>query len=214
MLRICEVFTSIQGESTHAGRLCTFVRLAGCNLRCVWCDSPFSYAMDAGELIPISEIYNTVGETGVTLVGITGGEPLIQPRVAVFCEKLLDGGYDVMVETNGSMDISILPKGVHRIVDIKCPGSGSGGTFILDNLEYLNKNDEVKFILASLNDADWANEFCEKHAISEKCPVTFTPEPRNLSYDKLANWMVDNRLKDIRFGFQLHKIIWGDKRGV
>ncbi|MCL2219518.1 MAG: radical SAM protein [Chitinispirillia bacterium] len=214
MLRVCEIFTSIQGESTHTGRLCTLIRLAGCNLRCVWCDSPFSYAIDAGEFISIAELLRVIGESGVKLVEITGGEPLLQPRVSLLCEKLLDTGYEVMVETNGSHDISILPEEVHRIVDVKCPGSGSSGSFLTGNLGHLCAGDEVKFVLASLDDAVWAKEFCEEHRISEKCDVIFSPVLRNLPFDKLADWMVKNRLSDIRFGLQLHKVIWGNKRGV
>ncbi|MCL2182559.1 MAG: radical SAM protein [Chitinispirillia bacterium] len=214
MLRVCEIFTSIQGESTHAGRLCTLVRLSGCNLRCVWCDSPFSYAMDSGKMMHIAEIVRTVGDLGARLVELTGGEPLMQPRVAVLCEKLLAGGYEVLVETNGSKDISILPAGVGRIVDIKCPGSGSSGSFLMDNLKHLNRGDEVKFVVASLDDAVWAKDFCKKHGIAERCAVMFSPVARNLPYNKLAEWMVANRLSNIRFGFQLHKVIWGDKRRV
>jgi 7-carboxy-7-deazaguanine synthase len=119
-----------------------------------------------------------------------------------------------MLETNGSLDISVLPPGIRRIVDVKCPESGSGNSFLLDNLKHLSSNDEVKFVLASLHDAFWAKEFCEEHRVTEKCPVIFTPVSRNLSHHILADWMVEQRTKDIRFGFQLHKIIWGNKRGV
>jgi len=170
--------------------------------------------MDAGEMMSLGEICRTVGETGMRLVEITGGEPLVQPRTPELCGKLLDSGYEVMVETNGSLDISVLPKEVHRIVDIKCPGSGACGSFVEENIKHLNGNDEVKFVLASLDDAAWARDFSEECALTEKCSVTFTPVSRNLAYEKLADWMVENRLKDIRFGPQLHKDIWGDKRGV
>jgi len=214
MLRVCEIFTSIQGESTQAGRLCTFIRLSGCNLRCVWCDSPYAYSVDSGELTPIGDVVRTVSGIGVKLVEITGGEPLMQKRTPALCERLLDAGFEVMLETNGSMDISAVPKEVHRIVDVKCPSSGAGGSFMLENIRYLTANDELKFVLVSLHDAEWAKEFCEEHRLTEKCTVIFSPVARNLEYGKLADWMLENRLKDIRFGFQLHKVVWGDKRGA
>jgi len=216
MLDVCEIFTSIQGESTLAGRLCAFVRLAGCNLRCSWCDTVYSHESSAGVAVSMSvdDIVGRIEKFSVRLVEITGGEPLLQADTPALCEALLLRGCEVMIETNGSLDISVVPKGVRRVVDVKCPGSGSGGSFLVDNLKHLDGNDEVKFVAASISDAVWAKEFCVRHKITEKCTVIFSPVSNSLPYDKLADWMVENRLADIRLGLQLHKIVWGDRRGV
>jgi len=208
MLNVCEIFASIQGESTRAGRLCVFVRLSGCNLRCVWCDTQYSYG-NSGVSMSVDEILREVGQYNIKLVEITGGEPLLQPEVVPLCEKLLSGGYDVMVETNGSLDIGVVPKGIKRVVDVKCPDSGSGGSFLIDNLKYINSNDELKFVLASINDAIWARQFCDEHSTISKCQVIFSPVPSSLPYDTLADWMIENKLDGIRLGIQLHKVIWG-----
>jgi len=213
MLNVREIFTSIQGESSLAGCLCTFVRLSGCNLRCAWCDTRYSYADNGGggsvKAMSVDDILREVGRYGVKLVEITGGEPLLQPEVVPLCEGLLSGGYGVMIETNGSLDIGAIPKGVKRVVDVKCPGSGSGGSFFVDNLKYLDDNDELKFVLASLDDAVWARRFCVEHCVINKCQIIFSPVSSALPYDTLADWMVESRLDGIRLGIQLHKVVWG-----
>jgi len=144
-------------------------------------------------------------------VEITGGEPLLQPEVIPLCERLLSGGYEVMIETNGSLDIGVIPEGVKRVVDVKCPGSGSGGSFLVNNLKHVNNDDELKFALASLDDAVWAKKFCDEHGVTRKCQVIFSPVSSRLSYGTLADWMVENRLGGIRLGIQLHKVIWGEE---
>jgi len=215
MLNVCEIFTSIQGESTRAGCLCTFVRLYGCNLRCKWCDTRYSYGNSSdgkpAEMMSVENILHEVEKRNVKLVEITGGEPLLQADAVMLCETLMSNGYEVMFETNGSLDISVIPKGVRRIVDVKCPGSGSGGNFLVDNLKYINNDDELKFVLASLEDAVWAKKFCDEHGVTHKCQVIFSPVSSSLSYDTLADWMVENRLDGVRLGIQLHKVIWGEK---
>jgi len=158
----------------------------------------------------IEKILREVGQYNIKLVEITGGEPLLQSEVVHLCEKLLSGGYEVMIETNGSLDISAVPKGIKRVVDVKCPDSGSGGSFLVDNLKHINDNDELKFVLASINDAVWARQFCDKHSATNKCQVIFSPVSSSLPYATLADWMVENRLDDIRLGIQLHKVIWGN----
>jgi 7-carboxy-7-deazaguanine synthase len=214
-LNICEFFTSIQGESALAGYPCTFIRLAGCNLRCVWCDTRYSYDDDSAVTpMSVNDVIGQISRLPVNLVEITGGEPLLQPGTPALCAELLRRGYQVMVETNGSIDIGVVPKEVRRVVDIKCPDSGSGRSFLIDNLKRLSQNDEAKFVLASISDAVWAKEFCDTHRLTQKCAVTFSPVTSNLPYEKLADWMVEARVNGIKFGIQLHKIIWGGKRGV
>ena len=162
----------------------------------------------------VDGIIAEISKVLVNLVEITGGEPLLQAEVSALCAELLNRGYRVMIETNGTQDISVISPKVRRVVDIKCPGSGCGDTFFADNLNYITPNDEIKFVLASIEDAVWAKDFCESRGLAKKCPVTFSPVQALLPYDVLADWMTKNSLNDIRFGVQLHKIIWGSRRGV
>jgi 7-carboxy-7-deazaguanine synthase len=211
MLNVCEIFSSIQGESSRAGHLCVFVRLSGCNLNCSWCDT--RYACDEpGREMKYLDVMDEVDKYRINLVEITGGEPLLQPDVVALCRNLLEEEFTVLVETNGSQDISVLPKGVHRIVDVKCPGSGMADSFLLDNLKHLNENDELKFVLSSIEDAEWAIKFCVDHDDVEVGEVIFSPVTSSLSPNVLADWMVENKLSGVRMGIQLHKIIWGDIR--
>jgi 7-carboxy-7-deazaguanine synthase len=161
----------------------------------------------------VKQVLRAVGKYKVNLVEVTGGEPLLQPDTAVLCKELLDAGHTVMVETNGSLDISTLPGGVRRIIDIKCPGSGMAGSFLMDNLKRLNGSDELKFVLASIDDAEWAGKFCIDHDEVKNCGVIFSPVSNSLPYNVLADWMIENKLSDVRMGIQLHKIIWDDIRG-
>jgi len=247
MLDICEIFISIQGESTQCGRLCSFVRLFGCNLRCRWCDTAYACGdgaageMSVDEVIGVLENIYANGGAGIEaavntgsvgiginaavkagggvtterrLVEITGGEPLLQPSAVTLCDRLLALGYEVMIETNGSQDISAVPEGVRRVVDVKCPGSGSGGSFLADNLNHIRADDELKFVLASIEDAAWARNFCGHNGLIGRCPVIFSPATPLLPCSILAGWMVESRLSGVRLGVQLHKAIWGDRRGV
>ncbi|MFP4014367.1 MAG: 7-carboxy-7-deazaguanine synthase QueE [Chitinispirillaceae bacterium] len=212
MLRVCEIFSSIQGESTFAGRLCTFVRLSGCNLRCTWCDTAYSRE-EAGREMSIEQILSEVGTYEVDLVEITGGEPLLQPETPRLCERLLQKGYEVLVETNGTQDIGLLPSGVRRIIDVKCPGSGAADSFLTSNIEKIGSGDEVKFVLSSLDDARWAEDFITGNELGKRCTVIFSPVVGMLEPGLLADWMVKERV-EARLGLQLHKLIWGDARGV
>jgi 7-carboxy-7-deazaguanine synthase len=220
MLNVSEIFLSLQGESAQCGRLCSFVRLNGCNLRCAWCDTLYARAGAAASAMPVDDViaelekHYSGAPNARRLAEVTGGEPLLQPEAATLCGRLLELGYEVMAETNGSRDISALPEGVRRIVDVKCPGSGEGGSFLRDNINRITPDDELKFVLASIDDAVWARQFCERYGLTVRCPVTFSPAAPLLPYNVLAEWMVENRLADIRLGIQLHKVIWGDKRGV
>jgi 7-carboxy-7-deazaguanine synthase len=148
------------------------------------------------------------------LVEITGGEPLLQRETAALCAGFLDLGYEVMLETNGSLDIGAIPAGVRRVVDVKCPGSGEEGSFFADNIGRLRAGDELKFVLASIGDAVWAAEFCARRGLAARCPIIFSPSAPSLPYRTLAEWMVKTRPAGVRLGIQLHKAIWGDRRGV
>ena len=224
MLTVSEIFLSIQGESALSGRPCSFVRLFGCNLRCAWCDTVYARE-DGGEggsapRMSVPDVAAAVerlyagGGREERLVEITGGEPLLQPETAGLCAVFLESGCEVTVETNGSLDIAVLPPGVRRIVDVKCPGSGEGGSFLTDNINNIGTGDELKFVLASIDDAVWAAEFCGRFGLAGRCPITFSPASPSLPYNMLAEWMTKTRPAGVRLGIQLHKAIWGDRRGV
>jgi 7-carboxy-7-deazaguanine synthase len=224
MLNVSEIFLSLQGESTQSGRPCSFVRLFGCNLRCAWCDTKYARG-DGGGVEPssmsvadviaaVEKLYESAVSPSPRLVEVTGGEPLLQPETVTLCADLLALGYEVMAETNGSLDIGAFPKGVRRVVDVKCPDSSGGGSFLADNINRLGPGDELKFVLASIDDAVWAAEFCRRHGLADRCPIIFSPAAPPLPYNVLADWMVKTRPSGVRLGVQLHKLIWGGKRGV
>jgi 7-carboxy-7-deazaguanine synthase len=213
---ITEIFRSMQGESTYAGLPCIFVRLTGCNLRCTWCDT--AYAFHGGKKMSIDEVLARVAELagGTTaLVELTGGEPLLQPEAAPLTERLLAAGHTVLVETSGERPISELPREVVKIVDVKCPDSGEGGTFRMENLEALDRKDEVKFVIAGRRDYEFAREFTLQHDLGHRVrQVLFSPvfaDPKGtwqeLEARLLAEWILADRLP-VRLGLQLHKFIW------
>ena len=206
MLSITEIFTSIQGESTFAGLPCVFVRLAGCNLRCRYCDSTYAYG--PGVERSAESVVEEVAGLPVTLVEITGGEPLQQPETPELCRRLLARGRRVLVETNGTMDIGALPPGVVRIVDVKCPGSGEAGRFLAGNLAALKPEDECKFVLCDRADFDWAAAFVRRLDLTRRCTVLFSPVWTTLPPADLAEWILASGLA-VRLGLQLHKVIWG-----
>ena len=212
MLKVNEIFHSIQGESTHAGRPCVFVRLTGCNLRCVWCDT--EYAFFEGRSMSVDAVVDEVRGHGCGLVEITGGEPLLQPESTTLMRALLEAGFEVLVETGGHVPIDVVPEGVGRIVDVKCPGSGESESNDWDNLERLRAGDEIKFVLADADDYAWAAEVVRKHALDRRAPVLFSPVAGRLAPGDLANWILRDRLP-VRFQIQVHKILWPDLvRGV
>jgi 7-carboxy-7-deazaguanine synthase len=210
-LLICELFKSIQGESTHAGRLCVFVRLSGCNLFCSYCDT--SYARYGGRVVSFSALFEQIENYSCDLVEITGGEPLLQQGTVEFTRQLLALGKTVLVETNGSLDIGVLPAGCIRIVDVKCPSSGEEHSFLERNISHLCRSDEVKFVLGSKEDFNWALAFVERHALHGKSSVLFSPVTGKVSPAALAQWIIDANAP-VRLQLQLHKIIWGERRGV
>lgn len=205
MIRVCEIFHSIQGESTYAGMPCTFIRLTGCNLRCTYCDT--SYAFDEGEEFSIQQIIEKVDSIGCHLVEITGGEPLLQRETSKLCDQLFKKGYEVLAETNGSFNIDWFPRCVKRIVDIKCPGSGESEKMDWQNLNRLRVGDEIKFVLQDRADYDWAKAIPEKFLVPKLIPIHFSPVPKALAPKKLAKWILEDGI-NIRLQMQLHKIIW------
>lgn len=212
MLNVCEIFKSIQGESTRTGIICSFVRLSGCNLSCTYCDTP--YARQKGTDLCGDDIIRQVENLGCSLVEITGGEPLLQKETPALCRRLIDKGYTVLVETNGSQDIAQLPNGCIRIMDIKSPGSGCSDSFLTENLDRLTAEDECKMVLCDRGDFLWACDFVRQHTLHETCTVLFSPDMEQLSPKTLAEWILEEKI-EVRLGLQIHKIIWGqDVRGV
>jgi 7-carboxy-7-deazaguanine synthase len=224
---ITEIFKSIQGESSYAGLPCVFVRLTGCNLRCAWCDT--AYAFHGGTKFTIQEALARVEElsqprrdaeasgagSAVRLVELTGGEPLLQPETPELARRLLASGYTVLIETSGERDVSVLPREVVKIVDVKCPDSGESGTFNLVNLRALERKDEIKFVIASRRDYEFARDFLREHKLAERLreiifsPVFADPEGKWPEMDRraLAEWILADNLP-VRLGLQLHKFIW------
>ncbi|HLH09883.1 MAG TPA: radical SAM protein [Terriglobales bacterium] len=220
MLSIIEIYRSIQGESSFSGMPCTFVRLAGCNLRCSWCDSEYTFS--GGKKMSPEEVAADVQRLSPRgLVEITGGEPLLQERALLpLVEYLLANGYQVLLETSGERSLDLVPRRVHKIVDVKCPQSGEGGTFRLENLHTLTANDEIKFVIAGREDYEFARSFTRNHRLDEKAgSIIFSPAfrkeatgSRDASHclvdpRELAEWIVADGL-NVRLGLQIHKFIW------
>jgi 7-carboxy-7-deazaguanine synthase len=208
MLKINEIFYSIQGESSFAGYPCVFIRLAGCNLRCSYCDTRYAY--DEGDEISIDSIMHTVKEYNCRRVEITGGEPLLQEETVNLARKLLNNQYQVLIETNGSKNINVLPDGVIRIMDVKCTGSGENDKMDWENLNRLNFRDEVKFVLTSRKDYDEAKQVIQKYNLIGRSKVLLSPVEGMLPIAKLAGWILNDSL-DVRLQLQLHKIIWPEE---
>ena len=213
-MRITEIFKSIQGESTYAGVPCIFIRLTGCNLRCTWCDT--EYAFFGGEDVSLDEVAKRVASLGGKLVEITGGEPLLQREVYPLMDRLLQKGYDVMLETSGERKIDRIPPEVVKIVDVKCPDSGEANSFAIENLEHLAPHDQVKFVILTRRDYEFSRDFTRERRLAERVnAVIFSPVHGELDSKELAEWMLADGLAGVRLGCQLHKIIWGaDAQGV
>jgi 7-carboxy-7-deazaguanine synthase len=212
MLRVTEIFHSIQGESSYAGQPCVFVRLTGCPLRCTWCDT--EYAFYGGHECSIDEALAKVRTYGCRLVEVTGGEPLAQPESLPFMTRLCDAGYAVLLETSGAVDIAPVDPRVHVILDVKCPGSGMTNRMHWPNLSQLAAKDEAKFVLADRADYDWAREILAQYDVAGRCPVLLSPVFGSLDVRELAEWILADKLP-VRLQMQLHKFIWApDMRGV
>ncbi len=210
ILRVSEIFFSLQGETSRVGLPTIFVRLTGCPLRCGYCDT--QYAFYGGESIPISSILERVSSYGCHNVTITGGEPLAQKKCLILLRMLCDAGYSVSLETSGAQDISKVDRRVEKVIDIKTPGSGEVNKNYWTNLEYLVQKDEIKFVLCDEVDYQWAIETICKYHLDKICPVLFSPVYGRLDPAILASWVLRDRLH-VRMQIQLHKLLWGEETG-
>jgi 7-carboxy-7-deazaguanine synthase len=213
MLTVFEIYASIQGESTHVGKPCAFVRLAACDLRCAWCDT--AYAFTGGRRMSVDDVLAAVTTLGCAVVEITGGEPLLQPEAPRLMQRLLDAGHTVLLETGGHVPLDDVPDEVVAIVDVKCPGSGEAHRMHWPNLDQLSPHDEVKFVIASRKDFDYACDVVARHDLAARASaVLFSPVHGVMAPDELARWMLDRRVP-ARLQIQAHKYIWdADARGV
>jgi len=214
LLVVNEIYTSIAGETSHAGLPCTFVRLAGCNLDCAWCDTP--YARTEGQKMERADIVREVLRSGTTLVCVTGGEPLLQDEAPKLVSALLRRKKKVLVETNGSLPINVLPEGASRIVDAKTPSSGEEGSFRRENIKWLRRRDELKFVVADMKDFDWAVEFVEKYKLEGRCGLLISPawiegmsESRRKRFHAEAVKKLLTTGMNFRYNIQVHKYLWG-----
>jgi len=205
MLKVNEIYASIQGESSYTGLPCVFIRLTGCNLRCSWCDT--AYAFYEGIDLTLEDIMFQVENFSLPLVEITGGEPLMQENVYPLMSSLLDKGYRVMLETGGAISINKVPEEVIKILDIKCPGSGEEKKNHLENLKLLTPHDEVKFVLIDRADYEWSRDLLQKYNLPSSVQVLFSPVYEKLELKDLSKWILKDRLP-VRLQTQFHKVIW------
>ncbi|MEW6203547.1 MAG: radical SAM protein [bacterium] len=204
MLKVNEIFLDIQGESAWMGKPCVFVRLTGCNLRCAYCDTRYAY--NKGKFLCISDIMRKVRSFGCRLVEITGGEPLLQTETPALVQRLLDAGFEVLVETNGTIDIRPINRAAVRIMDIKCPGSGEHAKNSFENIKFLQPHDNIKFVITDRKDYLWAKRIMKKFELTERCEVLFSPAIGWLPPHQLADWIIADALP-VRFQPQLHKLV-------
>lgn len=209
-LRISEIFYSLQGEADTAGAPTVFVRLTGCPMRCQYCDT--EYAFTGGERLTIEQVLAEVGQYDTRLVTVTGGEPLAQKGVHRLLKGLCDNGYQVSLETGGSIDIQPVDPRVSIVLDIKTPGSGESGRNRLDNLEHISSKDQIKFVICDRSDYEWSRDFARQHRLDRMCTVWFSPSYGQIEARDLADWILQDHLP-VRLQLQLHKSLWGDERG-
>lgn len=205
MLKVNEIYFSVQGESTKAGLPCVFIRLTYCNLRCTYCDT--EYAFYEGKDISIDEIISEVKKYNCKLVEVTGGEPLVQKESLQLMEKLCDEGFEVLLETGGSLPVKEIDKRVKIIMDLKCPSSGMLKKNFYENIDYLKQKDELKFVIGTREDYEWAKDIMQKYNLNEKCEVLFSVVFGMLEPLTLVEWILEDKL-NVRFQLQMHKFIW------
>ena len=211
-LKINEIYYSVQGESTHVGRPCVFIRLTYCNLRCTYCDS--EYAFYEGKDMEITHIMNEIKQWDCNLVEVTGGEPLFQDKCINLLNELVKSNYEVMLETGGSLSISDVPKKVIKIVDFKCPSSAMEKKNLWSIVEDLQPNDEVKFVIGNREDFDWAKDRITEYALDKRCTLLFSPTFGKIAPQLIVEWILVENLP-VRMQMQMHKMIWSpDKQGV
>lgn len=208
MLEVCELYKSLEGETQYSGLPCTFVRLAQCNLDCNYCDTP--YAREPGEEMPVSQIMQEVQSFGIPLVCVTGGEPLLQEKTNELVETMLDQDFTVLLETNGTIDISSIDPRTTIIMDIKCPSSGMSEKTKWDNIEWLSPTDAVKFVIQDRKDFEWSGQFMKANDLENRVNVLFSPAFGILKPDQLADWILEKSF-NIRLNLQLQNYIWPDK---
>ena len=214
-LKVNEIFYSIQGESRYAGLPCIFIRLAGCNLRCAYCDTQYAY--EEGNELSVQRIVQSVACFPTRLVEITGGEPLLQAHTPQLLSRFADAGFTVLLETNGTLSLEPVDERVIRIMDIKCPDSGMSEHMLWDNIERLRSADEVKLVISSRGDYDWALGVVEKYELDQRCSISLSPAQNVLEARKLAEWMLEDApaTGKARLQLQIHKYIWPEReRGV
>ena len=209
-LRLTEIFYSLQGEASRAGLPTVFVRLTGCPLRCTWCDTTYSFT--GGEPASIESVLAEVGKYPARQVCVTGGEPLSQKDCLPLLTALCDAGYDVSLETSGAIDVADVDARVARIMDLKAPDSGESARNRWENLTALNQRDEVKIVIASRSDYEWAREVLRERQLARICPILFSPAQGLIEPQSLAEWILQDGL-DVRFQLQLHKLLWGNMQG-
>ncbi|MBL4851295.1 MAG: 7-carboxy-7-deazaguanine synthase QueE [Gammaproteobacteria bacterium] len=210
-LRISEIFYSLQGEARDVGFPTVFIRLTGCPLRCVWCDT--EYAFHGGETLDFDAILSRVATFNTRRVTVSGGEPLAQTQCIDLLQQLCDDNYQVSLETSGAMDVSKVDRRVVKVVDVKPPGSGESSKNRLENFQFLNKNDQLKFVISHREDYDWSLQFIDQHNLSQYCDILFSPVYQVMPTTDLADWLLADQ-RNIRLQIQLHKYLWGEVAGT
>lgn len=210
-LKITEIFYSLQGEARNTGLPTVFIRLTGCPLRCVYCDT--EYAFSGGEWLSLDAIIEQIGQYGTKYITVTGGEPLAQKSCLSLLKQLCDSGYEVSLETSGALDVERVDQRVIKVLDVKTPASGEDSKNKIENFPFLTARDQLKFVICDKSDYDWSKAFIQQHQLAERCEILFSAVQSQLDATTLAGWILNDQL-NVRFQIQLHKYLWGDAQGV